>query len=243
MRRVHLQPAHVLHRRAYRETSFLVDLFTQEYGRVSLIARGVKKAKNATQGILQPFIPLSVSWSGKGDLMTLTHVEVDGDILPLRGDCLFAGFYLNELMMCLLQKWVEHTGLYNKYTETIRFLQSGMLDESTLRSFEMSLFHELGYGLFPNTADSLHNMLAEDDYYRFIPEQGFLICQSGEVTSETSNIFSGKSLLAIAQEKWDDSACLRDAKRLSRIVLAPLIGSRTIHSRRLFMPLEEHHES
>ena len=242
MKRVLLQPAYVLHRRAYRETSFLVDLFTKEYGRVTVIAKGVRKAKAATQGILQPFIALSVSWSGKGELMTLTHVEANGEIKPLRGDCLFAGFYLNELLMSLLEKWGEHTNLYEIYTSTIKALQQGELSEKTLRSFEKNLLEELGYGLFPKTDDSLHNMLSADNYYRFIPEQGFVPSEPAESSIASSNIFSGKSLLMIAQENWSSDESLRDAKRLSRLVLTPLLGKRTIHSRRLFIPLEEQHE-
>ena len=119
MKRVLLQPAYVLHRRAYRETSFLVELFALEYGRLTVIARGARKTKSAIQGLLQPFIPLLVSWSGKTELLTLTHVEANGAIKFLRGECLFAGFYLNELLMCLLQKWDSHHQLYTVYENTL----------------------------------------------------------------------------------------------------------------------------
>ena len=94
-KRILLQPAFVLHRRAYRETSFLVELLTKEHGRFTTIARGVRKAHSATQGLLQPFIPLLVSWAGRGELMTLSQVEVNGEVKSLRGECLCAGFYLN----------------------------------------------------------------------------------------------------------------------------------------------------
>src|SRR4051812_48805305 len=108
MKPVLLQPAYVLHRRDYRESSFLVELFALEYGRLTVIARGARKAKSLLPGLLQPFIPLLVSWSGKTELLTLTHAEAHGEIKNLHGDCLFAGFYLNELLMCLLQKWDSH---------------------------------------------------------------------------------------------------------------------------------------
>lgn len=242
MKRVILQPAYVLHRRAYRETSFLVELFTQEFGRVSVIARGVRKAKGSSQGILQPFIALTVSLVGKGDLLTLSHVEVDGPVTTLKGDCLFAGFYLNELLTSLLQKWDGHPELYNKYASSIAMLQSGVLSENILRSFELTLLEELGYGLFPKLTDTLHDALSVDKHYRFIPEQGFVTSRPGEESALAANIFSGKSLLAIAKENWDVVDSLRDAKRLSRLVLTPLLGTRTIHSRRLFLPLGEHHE-
>src|SRR5690606_19740179 len=107
--------------------------------------------------------------------------------------------------------------------------------------FENKLLEELGYGLFPKQSELLHDAFSAEKHYRFIPEQGFLVSRPGEESATAVNVFSGKSLLGIAEERWDDDN-LRDAKRLSRLVLTPLLGSRTIHSRRLFLPLEEHHE-
>lgn len=234
MTRVLLQKAYVLHRRAYRETSFLVDFFTEEYGRLTAIARGARQSRTTNQGLLQPFIPLLVSWSGKGELMTLTYVEAHGEVTFLRGDCLFAGLYLNELVMALLQKWDEHPALFQRYTETIAELQKTPLMEKTLRTFEKSLLEEIGYGLLPRSPLDLQQAFASDDYYRFIPEHGFEKCTYGEKTQTTSNIFSGKHLIAIANNEWEEKETLQAAKRLMRFVLTPLLGNRQIHSRQLF---------
>ncbi len=239
MKRVLLSPACVLHRRPYRETSFLVDILTPEYGRLTLIAKGIRKAKSNLQGLLQPFTPLLVSWTGKGELMTLTHVETIGEVKRLQGDCLFAGFYLNELMMCLLQKWDAQPGIFSAYEKAIVELQTSELQEKTLRSFEKYLLEELGYGLLPKSDNSLHNTFSPDKHYRFVPEQGFVVSELGDLASAKSYIFSGKSLLAIAKEDWQEES-LQDAKRLTRFLLAPLLGARPIFSRQLFMqPSEE----
>lgn len=239
MKRVLLQPAYVLHRRSYRESSFLVDLFTPDYGRMAVVASGVRKAKSSVQGILQPFIPLMVSFSGKGELMTLTHVEATGSVTGLTGECLFAGFYLNELLMSLLEKWDAHSNLYPVYAKTIQALQVPSLEQKTLRSFELYLLEELGYGLLPKSDVSLHNMFSADKYYRFIPELGFVLSELDDKSKGGSNIFSGKSLLAIAKEDWQDESSLQDAKRLIRFVLAPLLGTRPIYSRQLFIQRED----
>jgi len=241
MKRITLQPAYVLHRRVYRETSFLVELFTPEHGRLTVIARGVRKPRSSSPGLLQPFVPLLVSWAGKGELMTLSHVEANGVMKHLQGECLFAGFYLNELLMCLLQKWDAHPGLYSAYEKAISALQTTILEQKTLRSFEKYMLEELGYGLLPKSDVSLHNAFSSDKFYRFIPEHGFVLCgetvDAGNSTNK-GNIFSGKNLIAIAKEDWQDEACLFDAKRLMRFVLAPLLGARPIYSRQLFMQLE-----
>lgn len=238
MRRVSLQPGYVLHRRAYRETSFLVELFTPEYGRLTVAAKGVKKLKSTSQGILQPFTPLLVSWSGKGELMSLTQVDVRGEALALKGECLFAGFYLNELMMALLQKWDEHPRLYQVYEETIHALQISPLDQKVLRSFEKTLLEELGYGILPRDGSDAGG-IDPDKYYRFVPEQGFVISELGEEVKAKHTVFSGKSLLAIASDDWAVEDSIRDAKRLTRFILSPLLGNRQIYSRKLFMHPEE----
>jgi DNA repair protein RecO (recombination protein O) len=239
MKRVSLEPAYVLHRRSYRETSFLVELFSVEYGRLTLIAKGARKAHSSTQGLLQPFIPLLISWVGKGELMTLTQVEMRGQVKYLQGQCLFAGLYLNELLMYLLQKWDAHPTLYIAYEKTLSMLQLEKLEEKTLRSFEKILLEELGYGLLPKSDISLHNTFVADRYYRFIPDQGFRVCEFGESFQTTGNIFAGKSLLAIGKENWQDEEVLKDAKRLIRLALALLLGQRSLNSRRLFMQPNE----
>lgn len=233
MKRVFLQPAYVLHRRAYRETSCLVELFTKEHGRLSVVAKGVHNPRSSIQGLLQPFVPLLVSFAGKGELMSLSHVEARGTMQQLQADCLFAGFYLNELLMALLQKWDAHPVLYAVYEKTLAGLHKNTLEQKTLRVFEKALLQELGYGVLPTSDISLHNTFSPEKCYRFIHEHGFVVCDMH--TTSTGNIFSGKSLIAIAQEDWQDEECLADARRLMRLALASLLGARQIHSRRLFM--------
>ena len=93
MARVVLQPAYVLHTRAFRDTSLLVDLFTLKYGRISCLARGAKSSKSKLRGLLLSFVPLLVSWSGKSDLVTLGKVEADNLAYNLSGTNLLSGFY------------------------------------------------------------------------------------------------------------------------------------------------------
>lgn len=238
MKQVLLQPAFVLHRRPYRESSFLVELLTKEYGRVGAIARGVRKARSTQQGLLQPFIPLLVSWTGKGELMTLTQIEVHGKVMRLQGECLFAGFYLNELLLALLQKWDAHPALFTIYEKTLSGLEENQLEQKVLRLFEKRLLEELGYGLLPKSDISLHNTFSPDKYYRFVPEHGFVVSELGQPSSG-SYVFSGKSLLAVAREDWQDEEALQVAKRLTRLVLAPLLGPRTLYSRQLFLQPQE----
>lgn len=240
MKRVSFQEAYVLHRRAYRETSFLVDVFTPEFGRLTVLARGVRKSRSAMPGLLQPFMPLRLSWSGRGELVTLVDVEANGPARRLHGDSLFSGFYLNELLSILLQKWDAHADLYWAYDTVITQLEQTENEERLLRQFEKVLLEEIGYGLLPKDHHTMSEHLKADKIYRFVPEQGFVEVDDMPESELRRNEFSGASLLSIASDNWENEVVLKDAKRLTRLVLLPLLGNRQINSRRLFtMPEEE----
>ncbi len=242
MNAVLLEPAYVLHRRAYRETSFLLELWTPQYGRLSAIARGARKARSASQGLLQAFTPLIISWTGKGELKTLTHVESRAPYAPLSGEYLFAGFYLNELLSYLLQKWDPYPSLYAAYQQALQALVQVQHEAAwerpiakVLRTFEMRLVTELGYGIFPAAMRAGEPAFAADAYYRFMPEQGLVL----DPNATPGEAFLGQHLSAVAGADWRDDAVLRTAKRLMRCVLTPLLGARPIYSRYLFLPTDE----
>lgn len=242
MKRVQQSPAYVLHRRAYRETSALVDVFTPEHGRFTVMARGVRQSKSSRAGLLQPFTPLWVSWVGRGELMTLTEVELRLSVEALKGEALFSGFYLNELLMALLERFDPHPGLFACYEATLMGLYADDVT-SVLREFEHNLLAELGYGLFPTSLELLHQQFHEDRRYRYTSDLGFEVDEQERSSAWPANVFLGRELLAMAKRDWREPAVLQSAKRLSRLALQPLLGSRQLHSRQLFIqPLEVKHE-
>lgn len=234
MKPVLLEPAYVLHRRPFRETSFLIELFTPQHGRVSAVAKGARQQRSTRHGLLQAFVPSTVSWVGKGELMTITAVEPNGVCVQLHGENLYAGLYLNELLVYLLQKWDPHPGLFNMYEKTLAALQGKTLNQKVLRSFEKYLIEELGYGFLPKAETILQNTFSPDRFYQYVYEQGLIETSASDDKSKI-NIFSGKSLLAFAREDWHDDESLQDAKRLIRLVLLPLLGNKTLNSRQLFV--------
>lgn len=136
MKRVSLEPAFILHRRPYRETSVLLDVFSQEYGRISLLAKGIRKKNNRLAGMLQPFVPLYITWAGNGELAILQEADIRGELPFIVGNSLIAGLYLNELLINLLQKWDANPVLFALYENTLLGLQAHSLDEKIIRSFE-----------------------------------------------------------------------------------------------------------
>ncbi len=235
--RVSLQPAFVLHQRPYRETSVILDLFTLDYGRIAAVARGVRQRNSRLRALLQPFTPLVVSWQGKGEMVTLITTEAQGHPQRLMGNCLLSGLYLNELLMRVLQKHDPHPQLYTIYQNTLLELQGSHLKQKTLRLFEMRLLEELGYGLQLKQEATREHALLPEKYYRYHSEHGFELCL--DACAGMVSVYSGKSLLALAAENLDDEESLRDAKRLMRQVLTPLLGAHKINSRQLFILKEE----
>ena len=111
-----LQPGYVLPRRPYRDSSLLVELLTPQFGRVGVIARGARQAKSRLHGVLQPFRPSLLSWSGNG------AGEADGAVPWLTGQALMGGLYVNELLMRLLHRFDPHPDLYAAYHRTVHAL-------------------------------------------------------------------------------------------------------------------------
>ena len=72
------QPAFVLHSYPYRETSLVLEVFTRNFGRVALVARGARRPRSALRGVLLAFQPLLLNWAGKSELRTLHKAEWQG---------------------------------------------------------------------------------------------------------------------------------------------------------------------
>ena len=119
------QPGFVLHSYPFRETSLIIEAFTRDHGRIGLVARGARRPKSSLRGILLPFQPLLLSWAGKGELHTLMRAEWLGGYVPLRGQALICGFYLNELVMKLLARGDAHEQLFSIYENTLAALAAG----------------------------------------------------------------------------------------------------------------------
>lgn len=228
-----LQPAYILHTRAYRDTSLLLDLFSPEYGRVSAVARGVKSARARFKGLLQPFVPLLVSWVGRTELLTLTGAESHAAPHYLSANSLLCGIYVNELLVRLLHRYDPHPNLYRIYQHTLTQLGQGQTVQPALRIFEKELLSELGYALQLDRESFSDSAIAPEQFYYFDPKQGLSRCTE-HLADNSPYVFSGESLLAFHSNDFLDEKYQRDAKRLLRIALGHLLGDKPINSRELF---------
>jgi len=228
-RRVQLQPAFVLHRKPYRETSLLVEAFTRDQGRVGLVARGVRRGSSRMAGLLQPFQPLLISWSGAGELQTLTGAEQGGQPALLRGRAVISGFYLNELLLRLLQRSDPHAELFAHYASAIQGLSES--EGPTLRAFEIALLEALGWGLNLQFDAQTGEPIEADSIYHYRLEEGPVRCEHPPAAALTIH---GRSLMALSRRQLDSPEVLSEAKRLLRAALAIYLGNRPLESRALY---------
>lgn len=232
MQKIQLQPGFVIHTRAYRDTSLIVEFFTPNYGRLSAVVRGVRKRKSPKRSLFNPFIPLLISIQGKGSLKLLTQVEAAGEAILLVQDRLFAGMYINELLNRLLLEWDAHEGIYHSYCEVLPKLQSETLLEPVLRHFETQLLQELGYGIDWLCEASSGKPIMPGGWYRLDVGSGFILL--AENLRNRVQCFQGEKLLAIAAGNYHLEGVGQVAKQINRLLLQPLLGSRPLQARALF---------
>ncbi len=150
--RVQDEVGYLLHSAPWRETSLIVQTFTRNCGNVALVAKGAKRPYSVLRPVLTAFQPMSLSWTGAGDVKTLTRAECVG-IRPLGGRALMSAWYMNELLLRLLPREDPHAVLYDAYDMALQQLAQGSKAAGALRRFEWILLNETGYGVDESAPD------------------------------------------------------------------------------------------
>lgn len=243
--RIQQQPAYILLNRPYSETSWIIDVFSRDYGRLALIAKGARRFKSKMTGVLLPFQPLLLSWSGKGEVPTLTAAEIQSNELnlfdqELRGDALVCGFYCNELVTYLLHRHDPHPALFDHYSRIILRLYNSTESNAdaklagVLRQFEQIIIREAGYAVdFALEADG-KTAIDPSKSYQYITGQGFSVCQANLQTAVSGHIILAMQEGIDSNEIALSSADLSLGKHLMRAILRQTLGYRNINSRELF---------
>lgn len=227
------QRGFVLHRREYSETSLLVDFFTENHGRITLLAKGARRVRSPLKAVLQPFTPLLLRWTGKGDLKTLTKAEPASLALPMNTLALYSGFYVNEILARVLENQTAYPELFQHYLHCITCLASQPEQlEPTLRTFEFRLLNAMGYGIDFGHCAATGLPIDATMLYQFYENQGFIAS-----LLQNNNSFLGKDLLAFERLDFAEKSTQQAAKRFTRIALKPYLGSTPLKSRELFQAI------
>ncbi len=229
MSRVEQQSCWVLHRRPWRESSLLLELFSDEFGRIGLVARGARGARSAWRGLAEPFVPLTASWTGRGELGTLTGLEPTGQRVVLKGRALWCGLYANELLLKLLARDDAAPTLFTAYGQLLEGLGAGLSQAGLLRRFELAMLGALG--VVPDLHhDAVTGQAVEAGrLYHVRPETGLVAA-----AAPGRDVFSGRAALVLTGQIVDDPAASREARQLTRLLLDHQLGGKPLKTRELF---------
>ena len=256
-----LDRGYVLHSYAYRETSLILQVWTEKSGRFGIVAKGVRRPKSANRSLLVPFQPLLLSWFGRGELKTLKVAEPAAPATPLAGESLMSAFYLNELLLKLTSREDPHEALFEAYDRAIAELRAisrvgpaksvqpeigsrsiaagaapGMTVEPILRRFELRLLQELGYALEMSREAGHGPPIAAEREYFYVIERGAVAAGEGEPPSNAVKL-RGRTLIDLESGNLDDPATAAQAKQLMRLLINHSLNGQELATRTLVRDL------
>lgn len=221
--------AYILNRRHFRESSFLVDIFSEEYGRICCVARPAKKRGKVVKGNLEPFRYLNLQWIGKGDVQTLTEADERGRHTMPPSEMML-GLYLNELLLLLTRQHVPMPALFSAYKYTLHKLGDPLINRHIMMRFEMYLLASLGLPLEAQQEIDHHAS------YVFSVDEGLLLVTDDTIqsliTPQNKHLISGKLLLALQDIQNMQESQWKALRQFLDHVFA-LLAPRTINSRKL----------
>ena len=250
-----LDRGYVLHSYAYRETSLILQAWTEKHGRFGIVAKGVRRPKSANRSLLVPFQPLLLSWFGRGELKTLKVAEPAAPATPLAGESLMSAFYLNELLLKLTSREDPHEALFEAYDRAIGELRAisrvmpaqagiplgprlrgGDAVEPILRRFELKLLQELGYAVEMNREAGHGPPIAAEREYFYVVERGAVPAGEGEPPSNAVKL-RGRTLIDLEGGNLDDPATAAQAKQLMRLLINHSLNGQELATRTLVRDL------
>lgn len=231
------EPAFILHRYPWKETSLVLEAFSRQWGRVGLVARGARRPASLVRGVLRAFEPLELSWFGRSELRTLHAAERVGGFPFLRGTALMCGFYLNELILRLVPRDDPHEQLYLAYESTLLRLGQGAEAEPALRGFEKYLLQELGYAMPLAVEADTGAPVEPGARYHYEIERGPVRAHVG--VDENRLELRGQTLLDLVADDYSDPHTLQQSKLLMRTLITHYLGDRPLYSRQLLRDLQQ----
>ena len=244
-KRITDEPAYVLHRYDWSESSLILEVFTRTYGRVALIARGAKKPSSSFRPILLPMQPLHVAFGGDAEIRTLKSAEWQGGHVMPTGDAMLSGYYVNELLMRLLARDDPHPALFDAYAMTVQLLASQSVDtlQVALRAFELRLLRDIGLLPDLDIQSATLSALQSDTQYVLLPDAGLREAHDDDRAS-----LSGAQWLALQQAldgnaPFTDTmqACVNSLPELKtqlRVLLHYHCDVRVLKTRQMMMDLQ-----
>ena len=233
---------YVLHTYPYRETSLILQAWTEKHGRLGLVAKGARRPKSPQRAVLVPFQPLTLDWFGRGELRTLKTAEPTRPAIPLRGQCLLSAFYLNELLLKLTTRDDPHERLFEAYDRAVTELREAVPIEPVLRRFELTLLQELGYAVELAREAGSHAPVVAEKEYLYVVERGPVPAAQGEERADAIRL-RGLTLLDLERGRFDDPTTIAQAKSLMRLLINHSLNGQELATRTVVRDLQRLEDS
>jgi DNA repair protein RecO (recombination protein O) len=244
-RRIADEPAYVLHRYDWSESSLILEVFTRHYGRIALVAKGAKRPSSSFRPVLLPLQMLHVGFGGDAEIRTLKSAEWQGGHVMPTGDALLSGYYLNELILTLLARDDPHPVLFDVYANVVQVLASehGEALQATLRTYELLLLREIGLLPQLDVQTMTLGVLSADARYCLVPEGGLRLAHADDRASLSGSQWG--TLQTAVQDHAPFTTTLRACAAVSselkpqlRALLHYHCGVRTLRTRQMMMDIQ-----
>jgi DNA repair protein RecO (recombination protein O) len=185
VRRISSEPGFVLHHYDWSESSLILDVFTRQFGRLTVVAKGAKRPTSNFRSVLLPLQKLALGLSGREEVLTLRSAEWVGGYPMPSGRALLAGLYLNELLIRLVPREDECSGLFDAYDQCVYAVATQQDEgvECALRAFELLLLRHCGVLPLLSIETIRQTPVLEEQRYALQPEVGLTPASQGDVSA------------------------------------------------------------
>jgi len=181
-RQTYKTEAVVLHTLDYGESDRICRFYTEEFGKVSGIAKGARRSRKRFPNALEPCCRSEMIFSRKGrsDLVLIENCDVIEHYQGIRDDLentLVASYFL-ELVEQFTLDGKKSAALFNHLVSFLGLINSGLNTDGIIRLFELRMLKLLGYDPFLDRCMSCKRPLEESarGAFRFNYKDGAIRC-------------------------------------------------------------------
>jgi DNA repair protein RecO (recombination protein O) len=202
-RRLYATDAMVLSRFELGEADRVLTLITPEFGKLKVIAKGIRRPTSRLGGSLEPFAELHLDLARGRTFDVVTGVSVGRAFLRLRDSLESAAtaWYLGELADRSPEERHAAEPVYLLLRHAFELLEAGMSPGRVARWYEMHLADELGMRPEVDRCVECDRLLETGEAFRWVPPLGGVLCERcpGPPASQTALSLDALKLLKAYQ--------------------------------------------
>lgn len=137
----------VLARRNYSESDRILVVYSKHYGKVSLLAKGVRKPKSRKRGSLEVFSQIKFSAARGKNLDLVTEVEIIDSFPTVRKNLnrVAVAYYLMEVVGRVTREGQNNEKLYSQILKNMEILKSTLRLRKLRKDFVYATLTLLGF--------------------------------------------------------------------------------------------------